>query len=197
MSGIVCLTPVIHVPCVRFNKRYYWMFSSSPCSQCLMTEYRTEQRVTPLSPVYFSCFWKVFYFPVFSHGMEAATRFTTLAHLDLPFFEYTREFGGLAVAMTLEHATINSLFWLVSTLNYHRPVDLPDTTGLSWREGVFRCLGSVRVRVRTRGSNIFPHCMYIYIYIYIYIYNYLYSLAIFLVHLASTGLDPLLPSELL
>ncbi len=31
-SGIVCLTPVIHVPCVRFNKSDYRMFSSSPRS---------------------------------------------------------------------------------------------------------------------------------------------------------------------
>ncbi len=31
-SGIVCLTPVIYVPCVRFNKSDYWMFSSSPRS---------------------------------------------------------------------------------------------------------------------------------------------------------------------
>ncbi len=37
----------------------------------------------------------------------------------------------------LDDATINTLFLLGAS--YHRPVDLPDTTGLSWREGVFRC----------------------------------------------------------
>ncbi len=31
--------------------------------------------------------------------------------------------------------------------NYHRPMDLPDTTGLCWREGIYRCLGSFRSRV--------------------------------------------------
>uniref|UniRef100_A0A672REH4 Uncharacterized protein n=1 Tax=Sinocyclocheilus grahami TaxID=75366 RepID=A0A672REH4_SINGR len=40
----------------------------------------------------------------------------------------------------LEDAVLNQLFWLGA--NYHRSVDLPDITGLTWREGVFRCLGS-------------------------------------------------------
>ncbi|KAL0182047.1 hypothetical protein M9458_021422, partial [Cirrhinus mrigala] len=40
----------------------------------------------------------------------------------------------------LDDATINSLFWIGA--NYYRPVDLPDTTGLSWREGILQCLES-------------------------------------------------------
>ncbi len=47
----------------------------------------------------------------------------------------------------LDDATLNSLFWIGA--NYHRPVDLPDTTGLSWREGILWCLESVRPRSRT------------------------------------------------
>ncbi|KAL0159579.1 hypothetical protein M9458_043304, partial [Cirrhinus mrigala] len=47
----------------------------------------------------------------------------------------------------LDNATINSLFWIGA--NYSRPVDLPDTTGLSWREGIHRCLESVRPQSRT------------------------------------------------
>ncbi|KAL0163850.1 hypothetical protein M9458_039603, partial [Cirrhinus mrigala] len=46
---------------------------------------------------------------------------------DFPFVEYAWESG-------LDNTTINSLFWIGA--NYYRPVDLPDTTGLSWREGI-------------------------------------------------------------
>ncbi len=74
------------------------------------------------------CF-RFLYFP--------ATKFAALAHQDLPFVEYTREFCGLANFATLDDATLNSLFWI--GVNCHRPVDLPDTTGLSWREGILRC----------------------------------------------------------
>ncbi len=43
-------------------------------------------------------------------------------------------------------ATLNSLFWKGG--NYYRPVDLPDTTGLSWREGILRRLESIWPRSR-------------------------------------------------
>ncbi|KAI2658485.1 Opioid growth factor receptor [Labeo rohita] len=66
---------------------------------------------------------------------------------DLPFSEYAREFCGLAMMSGLDDSTINSLFWIGA--NYSRPVDLPDTTGLSWREGILRCLESVRPQSRT------------------------------------------------
>ncbi len=79
--------------------------------------------------------------------MEVAARFIALAHRDLPFPEYSREFCGLAAATALDDATILSLFW--HGANAHRPVDLPDTTGLKWREGILRCLESVRARART------------------------------------------------
>ncbi len=57
-------------------------------------------------------------------------------------------------ATAWDDATLNKLFWLGA--NHHRPVDLPDTTGLSWREGVFRCLGSVRARARTSLPSFAP-----------------------------------------
>ncbi len=79
--------------------------------------------------------------------MEATTLFTALARLDLPFYEYAGEFCKLAAATAWDDTTLNKLFLLWA--NCHRPVDLPDTTGLSWREAVFRCLGSVRARART------------------------------------------------
>ncbi len=104
----------------------------------------------PFPPCLFSAFWKFFCFPCLflPAAMEmAAARFLALARKDLPFYKYAGEFYGLAAATAWDDATLNSLFWLGT--NYHRPVDLPDTTGLSWKEGVFRCLGSVRARART------------------------------------------------
>ncbi len=50
----------------------------------------------------------------------------------------------MEVATAWDDATLKKLFWLGA--NCHRPVDLPDTTGLSWREAVYRCLGSVQAR---------------------------------------------------
>ncbi len=79
--------------------------------------------------------------------MEIAARFIALAHRDLPFLQYSREFCGLATVTALNDATILSLFW--HGANSHRPVDLPDTKGLCWREGILRCLESFQPRART------------------------------------------------
>ncbi len=77
-----------------------------------------------------------------------------LALWDLPFYEYAGEFSRFVAATVLDDATINTMFWLGA--NYHRPVDLLDTTGLSWREGVFKCLGSVWVQARTSPPSVLP-----------------------------------------
>lgn len=68
----------------------------------------------------------------------AATRFLALAHRDLAFYEYAGEFCKLPAATLLDDAILNQLLWLRA--NYHSSMDLPDTTGTSWREGVFWCL---------------------------------------------------------
>ncbi len=68
--------------------------------------------------------------------MEVASQFTALARLDFPFIVYARKLCKLAAATALDNATINFLFW--HGANYHCPVVLPDTTGLSWREGILR-----------------------------------------------------------
>ncbi len=70
-----------------------------------------------------------------------------LARRDLPLEEFAREFSGLAVWTGLDDAMLNSLLWIGA--NSHRSMDLPDTTGLSWREGILRCLESVDPRSRT------------------------------------------------
>ncbi|KAL0151521.1 hypothetical protein M9458_053173 [Cirrhinus mrigala] len=68
--------------------------------------------------------------------METISSFAALARKDLPFVEHAQEFCSLAEATVLDDDTINSLFWIGP--HYHRPVDLPDTSGLSWREGILR-----------------------------------------------------------
>ncbi len=68
--------------------------------------------------------------------MEITACFAVLAHRDLQLEEFAQEFGRLAMWMELDDAMLNSLFWIGA--NYHRPVDLPDTIGLSWREGILQ-----------------------------------------------------------
>ncbi len=103
--------------------------------------------MAPLLPVLFSPFFKEVIVFLFFHSaaMETAVRFSALAR-DLPLVEYAWEFCRFAVH-TLDDATLNFLFWIGT--NYYRPVDLPETTGLSWREGILRCLECVQPRSRT------------------------------------------------
>ncbi len=93
------------------------------------------------------------FFPIFvcffssSAAMEFAARLLALIWRNLPFVEYTGEFCGLAAVTELHDVAILHLFRLGAC--YHHPMDLPDTTGLCRREGIFRCLGSVRAQVKT------------------------------------------------
>ncbi len=82
--------------------------------------------------------------------VEVAAQIIALARLDLPLIEYSWEFCRIAKAMSFDDATILSLFW--HGANLHRLVDLPDTTGLKWREGILRCLESVLPWARARAS---------------------------------------------
>ncbi len=79
--------------------------------------------------------------------MEFTACAYALSWWNLPFVEFAGEFCGFAVVMELHDAAILHLFRLGE--NYQRPMDLPDTTGLCWREGIYRCLGSFRSRVET------------------------------------------------
>ncbi len=88
--------------------------------------------------------------------MEFAARLFALIWRDLPFMEYAGEFCGLAAVTEVQDAALLHLFRLGAC--YHRPLDLPDTTGLCWREGVYRCLGSVRARVGTSPSPVALPC---------------------------------------
>ncbi len=79
------------------------------------------------------------------HGDAACA--CALSRWNLPFVEFAGEFCGLAAVSELHDAAILHLFRLGA--NYQRSMDLPDTTGLCWREGIYRCLGSYRSRVET------------------------------------------------
>ncbi len=79
--------------------------------------------------------------------MEFAAGVLALIRRDLTFVEFAGEFCGLASVTELHDAAILHLFRLGA--NYQRSMDFPDTTGLCWREGIYRCLGSYRSRVET------------------------------------------------
>ncbi len=85
--------------------------------------------------------------------MEFAAGAFALSRRNLPFVEFAGEFCGLAAVTELHDAAILHLFRLGA--NYQHPMDLPDTTGLCWREGICRCLGSYRSRVET-SPRVFP-----------------------------------------
>ncbi len=76
--------------------------------------------------------------------MEFAAGVLALIRWDLSFVEFAGEFCRLAALTELHDAAILQLFRLGACHN--RPMDLPDTTGLCWREGIYRCLGSFRSR---------------------------------------------------
>ncbi len=77
-----------------------------------------------------------------------AVLFVFLARKDLPLVEYAVEISQLAILTAFDDAALNSLFWIGA--NYHHPVDLPNTTGLSCREAIIRCLESVSPRSRAQ-----------------------------------------------
>ncbi|KAL0157280.1 hypothetical protein M9458_048526, partial [Cirrhinus mrigala] len=81
-----------------------------------------------------------------------ATRFNSLAHKDLSLLEYVGEFSQLTVLTAFDNAVLKTLFWI--GVNYHYPVDLPDTTGLSWREAIIQCLDSIYLRSGTQPDPV-------------------------------------------
>ncbi len=89
-----------------------------------------------------------------------AERFTSLAHKDLSLLEYAVEFSQLAVLTVFDDAALNSLFLIRA--NDYRPVDLPDTTGPSWRESIIWCLESIYLQSRTQPDPVpsppSPYC---------------------------------------
>jgi len=58
----------------------------------------------------------------------------------------------LALNCPYNNETLKSLFWIGA--NFHHPVDLPDTTGLNWREAIIRCLESVNQKSNQTDSKL-------------------------------------------
>ncbi len=149
MSGIVCLHPTLPVLTPGLLYVFHVLLNPlfevspcllAPCSPEGLTEYRTQnrkkRRCSTLVFV-FSVFEKFFVSSCFSCSRGDGSR--RPLHRPCP--------PRSPAATALDDATILSLFW--HGANSHRPVDLPDTKGLCWREGILRCLESVRARART------------------------------------------------
>lgn len=61
--------------------------------------------------------------------MDHAAQFTAMARESTDFFVFYWEFFfRLAIPSPYDDETLKSLFWI--GVNFHHPVDLPDTTGL-------------------------------------------------------------------
>ncbi len=107
---------------------------------------------------------KSFLFPVFlaPAAMEVAARFITLAHRDLPFPEYSREFCGLAAATALDDATILSLFWHgpipIVPWTSQTPRDYAGGKGSSGPEPEPACRRPRLPQARPRGPRLFLTC---------------------------------------
>ncbi len=117
---------------------------SFPPAQCWQKTWPTKKFNCVFPSICFPCFVQCFCFSPMDH---IYAKFTSLARKYLPLLEYAVEFSQLAVLTAVDAAALNSLFWI--GVNYHRPVDLPDTIGLSWREAIISCLESVRPQSRT------------------------------------------------
>ncbi len=130
----VCLPPCLVKSPVYPNPRL--LVHGSPCRTWQNNRYINKVSGAPPPSFVFSIFWKVLVCLFSSSAaMEFAACVLALIRRDLSFVEYGGEFCGLAAVAELHDTAILHLFWLGAC--YHHPMDLPDTTGLCWREGIF------------------------------------------------------------
>lgn len=71
---------------------------------------------------------------------EFAGQIMAVAHNSHNLFEYTEGFCSLVITCPLNEEIIKALQWV--GVNFAHPRELPDISGLNWREAIFRCLES-------------------------------------------------------
>ncbi|XDV36849.1 hypothetical protein PO909_006565 [Leuciscus waleckii] len=89
--------------------------------------------------------------------MDDRARIIVLAQESPNLFSFVKNFMCLTATSALDVETLRTLFWIGAAFHHHS--DLPDTTGLDWKETVNRCLESVAPRSRTLPDQPDLHVM--------------------------------------
>lgn len=93
-------------------------------------------------------------------NVNSAAKFSTVAQISHNLLEYTEWFFCLAVTCPYDDKTLKSLFWI--GVNYHQPVDLPDTSRLKLTErlslGVWRVSCPSPEHSQTQSPNHHHSC---------------------------------------
>ncbi|ROL23550.1 hypothetical protein DPX16_18818 [Anabarilius grahami] len=79
--------------------------------------------------------------------MDEWAKFIDVARESYDVWFFTSQFCHLAIHSQLEDEDLKKLFWIGA--NYHGPRNLPDTTGLNWKEALQKCLEFKRPRSGT------------------------------------------------
>ncbi len=130
------------------------VYSTSPSFHVFPAQFVTEDPTKTFYyvslSIWFPFFTQFFLLPLF-HGFPRH-------QVHRPSLQRPLSFGVCSWVQPARHLTafddaaLNSLFWIEA--NYYRPVDLPDTTGLCWREAIIRSLESIYPRSGTQPDPV-------------------------------------------